>query len=483
MEKRLAKTIGNLSNWEALAQFEKNARERKRLTDEVADAINIRSAELGRAFISERTGLDLSKLSPAKEKIVQAVSEYVGIMRRQGKYPSRTLEQLRNRGLLDAAESAVCRATPTQGFQALADAALEDLSYEKIVIDHADEFTPRAVWFSRRTLGLPNDSDSPPATADGDVQTRTTTLIQWLKKEAESNGGIMPPYTNANAASILGMQDMSRYGRVFGNIQSRIDFACYICGLPPLGLAADAPFAMAWSQQGRDWPFPVAAMQAAAQSHLWSADDFDNVLRETERLPGQAHVFWNEALSADETKVKTWAFSLHQSSPKSLTEAQYQQAVLDKAVLINSNKKTKYMEPAGALPVPPKAGNVASSSYQRNPAVAADALEQAGFKCEIADTHETFITSAKNLPYIEAHHLVPISKQGNYDASLDVTANIVALCPMCHKLLHHGRATDKKDFLKRLFSERKVRLSEKGILLGEQMLLSYYSNDLLEEDA
>ena len=314
MEERLTRTIGNLRNWEDLAQFATNARERGQLTDEVSDAINTRSAELGRTFISEKTGLDLRDLSPAEEKIVQVVSEYVGIMRRQGKYPGRTLEQLRNRGLQDAVESAVCRATPTQGFQNLADAALDDLSYEQIVVDHADEFSRRAVWFSRRTLGLPNDSDSPPAVADGDTQTRTTTLVQWLKNEAESNGGVIPLFTNADAATILQMQDMARYGRVFGNIQSRIDFACYVCNLPPLGLTADAPFAKAWAQQDRNWAFPLPAMQAAAQSRIWNVDDFDRVLRETERLSGQAHILWKDTLSADETRVKAWAFSLNQSS-------------------------------------------------------------------------------------------------------------------------------------------------------------------------
>ncbi|MBA4143827.1 MAG: HNH endonuclease [Nitrosospira sp.] len=55
-------------------------------------------------------------------------------------------------------------------------------------------------------------------------------------------------------------------------------------------------------------------MQAASQSRIWNADDFDRVLRETERLSGQAHILWKDALSADETRVKAWAFGLNQSS-------------------------------------------------------------------------------------------------------------------------------------------------------------------------
>lgn len=310
MEPNLARTIRGLRTWEELARFEANARERNRLSDEIAAALNDRSVELGRVFIAEKTGLDLTTLSLAEEKIVRAVSEYVGVMRRQGKYPGRTLEQLRDRGLIGAAESAVCRSKPTVGFQNLADAALENLSYERIVVDHSEEFSPRAIWYSRRTLGLPVQGDSAPASTEGDTQTRTAALIGWLKARAKGNGGTIPPFTNENAAVAIGLGDTLRYGRVMGNIQSRIDFACYACGLPPLGLAAAVPYAHAWEQQDRAWGFPVARMQAAAQARRWLATDFDRVLIETERLPGQGHVVWKDALNVDEQRVKEWAESL-----------------------------------------------------------------------------------------------------------------------------------------------------------------------------
>lgn len=313
-EERLARTIDTLNSLDDLVRFETNARKKNQLTEEMASAIKTRAAELGRILIVEKTGLDLSNLSQAEEKIVQAVSEYTGIVRRRGKYPGRTFAQLQSRGLRGAAETAVCKTTPAQGFQGLADAGRENLSYEQIVVDHADEFSPRAVWYSRRTLGLPNDSDTPPAALDKDTQTRTALLVQWLKNEAEGHGGLIPRFTNGDAATVLGIQDMAKYGRVLGNIQSRVDFACYVCDLPPLGLAAEAPFAKAWAQHDRNWAFPVAAMRAAAQSRIWSPDDFDRVLRETRRLGGQAHKLWQGALSADETKVKAWALGLGQSA-------------------------------------------------------------------------------------------------------------------------------------------------------------------------
>jgi predicted HNH restriction endonuclease len=265
-------------------------------------------------------------LDPAQSKIVEAISEYVGLMREQGRFPSRTLSQVRNRGLIDAAEAAVCRSKPTQGFETLADADLEDLSFERIVLDLPEFFSPRAIWFSRRTLGLMNDSDKPPAPTHGDTQSRTATIIGWLKDSAIGNDGYLPPFANSDLAALLDMPDMQRFGRVVGNLVSRIDFACYACALPPLGCAAGEPFGKAWSQQTRDWAFPISEMQTAAQSRQWTPSDFDRVLLETQRLPATAHVSWKEELATNEVRVKTWAHLLRDSAALSAEVAAEQQA-------------------------------------------------------------------------------------------------------------------------------------------------------------
>jgi hypothetical protein len=320
MDERLARIISNTGTFESLAQFEANARRQNALTDEVKEAIRAQSAVLGRTLISGRTGVDLADLSPAEEKIVQAISEYAGVQTRKGSNANRTLDQVRNRGLIDAAETSVTKSKPTQGFKALADADLSDLSYEQIVVDHSDEFSPRALWYSRRTLGLPNESDKPPAKSITPVQQRTERLLTWLRQRSVANNGHFPSFTNAEAAAaaIIDMTDMHRFGRVFGNIQSRIDFACYSLNLPPLGLAADEPFDKAWDRQNRDWAFPIENMQSAAKSHVWSQKDFDLVLRETERLPGQAHISWKRELSINEAKVRAWAFGLKSKEVKTV---------------------------------------------------------------------------------------------------------------------------------------------------------------------
>ncbi|MBT3067172.1 HNH endonuclease [Rhodoferax sp. U11-2br] len=309
MDERVVRTIAGLRDWAELQAFTKNAAARDRLTPDVKEALDQRSVELGRELMARKTGLDLTSLSAAEQKIVLAVSQYVALKEFQSSHATRTFDQLRNRGLIGAAESAVCRGSPTEGFRTLAEANHSDISYEQIVVDHTQEFSERAIWYSRRALGMPNTLSNPPAQDSSDIQTKTTSFIAWLKKAAKINDGIIPLFTNDEAAAAIGRNDMQKYGRAHGNMQSRIDFACYRVELPPLGLAAEEPFELAWSQDRRTWAFPVMQMQRAAQLREWTDQDFDRVLRETERLPGQAHLIWKDAFAKEEQAIQAWAYS------------------------------------------------------------------------------------------------------------------------------------------------------------------------------
>jgi predicted HNH restriction endonuclease/predicted RNA-binding protein with PUA-like domain len=72
---------------------------------------------------------------------------------------------------------------------------------------------------------------------------------------------------------------------------------------------------MAWAQQDRSWAFPVADMQEAARSRIWSAKDFELVLAETEQLPSQAYISWEKELSVNDGKVRAWAFGIGRLGP------------------------------------------------------------------------------------------------------------------------------------------------------------------------
>ncbi|WP_445286519.1 HNH endonuclease [Variovorax atrisoli] len=164
---------------------------------------------------------------------------------------------------------------------------------------------------------------------------------------------------------------------------------------------------------------------------------------------------------------------------KPSAEAQYQQKVMAAAA-----KNTTVTEGAGGVRLPKvKKAGLSGGGFQRDPNIAASALKLADFKCEINAEHKTFISRAKGKPYVEAHHLIPFSSQGGFKFSLDVTANIVALCPNCHRLLHHGNNSDKAKEIAALFARRRARLREKELKISETELMKLYRGDLLEEDA
>jgi len=100
MDEQIARVIATISTLDSLSTFEANARQRDALTDEVKRAIKRRAGEVGRHLVHEKTGLDLTALTPAEEKIVEAVCEFLRIRKEQGKSATRTLDQLRNRGLI-----------------------------------------------------------------------------------------------------------------------------------------------------------------------------------------------------------------------------------------------------------------------------------------------------------------------------------------------------------------------------------------------
>jgi predicted HNH restriction endonuclease len=310
MDEQINRALKTVKDFKALTQLEENVRKRVVFDDDVEAAFKEQGAHIARDIIMRRTELDLTKLTPAEEKIVRAVSEYLAIKRRGGGDAGYTLRQLRSRGLIESAEAAVSRSKPTQGFETLRDEDLDELSYEQIVIDHPEEFSARALWYARRTLGRPNASEKPPARRSIPVQIRTEELLDWLAARAAENGGAIAPFANADAASMLGMTDMTRHGRVYGNIQSRLDFACYRLGLPPLGLTAAVAFSDAWRREDRAWEFPVRLMKEAARSFRWREHDFEALIAMTHMLGGQAHLLWKAELRDNQASVKAWAEGL-----------------------------------------------------------------------------------------------------------------------------------------------------------------------------
>lgn len=165
-----------------------------------------------------------------------------------------------------------------------------------------------------------------------------------------------------------------------------------------------------------------------------------------------------------------------------VTEQEYQQAAQE-AAAPSSQQQTPTPPQDTPKDKPAPVQTSAGKAYPRHPQVAGDALAAAQYRCEVDPLHPTFTSHAKKRPYIEAHHLVPMALQEQFPKSLDVVANVVGLCPHCHKLLHLGQPQDKKPLLLKLFGERSQRLAKVGIPMDNATLVKHYKLELAEDAA
>jgi len=76
------------------------------------------------------------------------------------------------------------------------------------------------------------------------------------------------------------------------------------------------------------------------------------------------------------------------------------------------------------------------SVYQRSEAVRVFALRRADGKCEGCGSKAPFV-DRKNRPFLEVHHLYRRA-----DGGPDHPNNVVAICPNCHRRVHHGKDGD-----------------------------------------
>ena len=118
--------------------------------------------------------------------------------------------------------------------------------------------------------------------------------------------------------------------------------------------------------------------------------------------------------------------------------------------------------------------NARRQKWGRDPLTSKRAITLAGNTCEIDETHHYFTSSTTGKNYVEAHHLIPMEFQLQFGNSLDVEANIISLCPMCHKKVHHAITDEKLPVVEELYEKRKNRLEKCGIGVSLEKLKSYY---------
>ena len=106
--------------------------------------------------------------------------------------------------------------------------------------------------------------------------------------------------------------------------------------------------------------------------------------------------------------------------------------------------------------------------WKRSALIREQSLHIAGYLCEIESKHETFISASTGRQYMEGHHLIAMQRQEFFKNSLDIYANIVCLCPLCHRMLHYATNEQKIPVLNRLYEARKERLANSGIKLCKE---------------
>lgn len=103
------------------------------------------------------------------------------------------------------------------------------------------------------------------------------------------------------------------------------------------------------------------------------------------------------------------------------------------------NEKNTFDRAAKAVGKPQKK-IVARDDFVRNPYVVAAAIMRSKGECEMPGCTCTLFHRDDGTPYLEVHHIVPLAEGGD-----DTLINAAALCPYCHRKLHHGvnRSSDR----------------------------------------
>lgn len=176
--------------------------------------------------------------------------------------------------------------------------------------------------------------------------------------------------------------------------------------------------------------------------------------------------FYNELVRLTQKNIK---ITVDQNTLNKLEEIRYQNDIESVRVdeIINFHDNPKIIDD--------KKSRQETLKWDRNPKRAKRVIVYNNYKCEFDKTHNYFISDITKKNYVEAHHLIPMEFQDRFiPISLDVEANIISLCVVCHKKLHHGIFSEKKKIIEKLYTERKNRIKDCGINIELDELLNLY---------
>ena len=102
--------------------------------------------------------------------------------------------------------------------------------------------------------------------------------------------------------------------------------------------------------------------------------------------------------------------------------------------------------------MPKNKHKVYTERFIRNPDVVVYALKRSKGFCELCKREAPF-KKENNEFYLEVHHLIPLSKNGE-----DTQLNVAALCANCHRLLHYSKGRKSQTY--KLTKEVKIKETE-----------------------
>ncbi len=100
----------------------------------------------------------------------------------------------------------------------------------------------------------------------------------------------------------------------------------------------------------------------------------------------------------------------------------------------------------------PARSTAASGRFFRDPTVTAWVLQEAKGLCDLCRLKAPFIT-AEGVPFLEVHHVKMLARGGS-----DTVENAAALCPNCHRRMHHD--ADRDGAVKALYAQLKRLVPE-----------------------
>lgn len=113
-------------------------------------------------------------------------------------------------------------------------------------------------------------------------------------------------------------------------------------------------------------------------------------------------------------------------------------------------------------------------------------LEQANYLCDCHDERHFYFESVELHNYVEGHHIIPMNRQEEYyndkGVNLDVSQNIVSLCPSCHRQIHWGSRRARLEVISELYVRNKAQLLKVDGALTLSLLASYYNIGLMDEE-